>query len=49
MTYREQAVWLQCTFPGCGSGTTADARHLDNLTAAGGWECHLHDGDEVSC
>lgn len=49
MTYREQAVWLQCTHPGCDTGTTADVRHLANLTASGGWECHLHDVDEVPC
>lgn len=41
MTY--ESVWLDCIFPGCGAGTLADPRHLANLTASGGWECHLHD------
>lgn len=44
-----QPIWLQCSFGGCASGTTADPRHLENLTAGGGWTCHLHDNEEVPC
>jgi len=36
-------VWLDCTWPGCNNGTTADPRHVANLTASGGWTCHEHD------
>ena len=45
MTY--ESIWLDCTFPGCDVGTPADPRHLANLTASGGWECHLHDHPEA--
>ena len=41
--YYRQSTWLQCSHPGCDSGTHADPRHIPNLTASGGWECHLHE------
>jgi hypothetical protein len=43
------STWLDCAFLGCGSGTTADPRHLANLTASGGWYCPEHDRIEVPC
>lgn len=47
MSYRfTQSAWLHCAAPGCTNGTTADPRHLPNLTASGGWECHMHDKDD---
>lgn len=39
---------LACRAPECDSGIAADVRHIDNLTAAGGWECHQHQS-EVPC
>lgn len=44
-----QSTWLDCTVPGCDAGTHADLRHVPNVTAAGGWTCHLHDNEEVPC
>lgn len=44
--YYGPAVWLICTHPGCDVGIQADARHVQNLTASGGWYCHLHDNDQ---
>lgn len=43
-----QLAWLACCAPGCTAGIAVDLRHVDNLTAAGGWECHAHE-DEVTC
>ena len=46
MSYRfEQPAWLDCA-GACGRGTTADPRHLPNLTAGGGWYCHECEADE---
>lgn len=42
MTVRE-SVWLDCAEPSCPKGTTADPRHLSNITAGGGWYCPKHD------
>lgn len=47
--YYGQSVWLQCTSPSCDAGTLADPRHVANLTASGGWECHQHGNEEVPC
>ncbi len=41
-------VLLDCTHPACGASTLADRRHVDNLTASGGWTCHRHDNSEVT-
>lgn len=44
-----EPTWLPCDHPGCGNGINADAAHLPNLTAPGGWTCREHDDDEVTC
>lgn len=44
----DQLTWLACCAPECDSGIAVDLRHVDNLTATGGWQCHTH-GDEVPC
>ena len=42
-----QIAWVQCTEVGCVAGLAVDARHVANLTAAGGWLCRDHDGEAV--
>lgn len=44
MKYFETLVWLDCSAPGCDTGIRVDTRHLDNITAGGGWECPVHEG-----
>jgi hypothetical protein len=46
--YLEQLAWLECSALGCDSGRAVDSRHLDNITASGGWHCPEHEG-EVPC
>lgn len=46
MTKYHQAVTLHCASPGCPSVLMPDPRHVDNLTAGGGWLCRGHDYDE---
>ncbi|MCW2738867.1 hypothetical protein [Nocardioides sp.] len=41
---RDHLAWLACSTPGCHAGIAVDLRHVDNLTAAGGWECREHEG-----
>jgi hypothetical protein len=48
MKYLEQLAWLECSALGCDSGRAVDSRHLDNITASGGWHCPEHEG-EVPC
>ena len=48
MKYIEQLAWLECAAPGCETGRAADMRHVDNMTAAGGWLCREHES-EVPC
>ena len=38
-------AWLDCAALGCEAGTAVDLRHVDNLTAAGGWLCREHERD----
>lgn len=33
---------LRCSAHGCQEAVEVDRRHVDNLTAAGGWWCHKH-------
>lgn len=40
------AAELHCGYPGCPVTTRVLARHLDNVTASGGWWCAHHDDDE---
>lgn len=44
----DHLAWLACSAPGCHAGTAVDIRHVDNLTAAGGWHCPEHER-EVPC
>lgn len=45
MKYFETLAWLDCSAPGCATGgIQVDMRHVDNITAAGGWECPEHEG-----
>jgi hypothetical protein len=46
--YLEQLAWVQCVSSGCPTGRAIDSRHLDNLTASGGWTCPEHNS-EVPC
>lgn len=41
----DQLVWLECRHTGCDSAISVDTRHVDNLTAAGGWECPTHESE----
>jgi hypothetical protein len=45
MKYLEQLAWLECTAPGCDAGQAIDSRHLDNVTASGGWTCPDHESE----
>lgn len=38
-------VTLRCAAEGCGRWQTAQAKHLDNLLAAGPWRCVDHRDD----
>lgn len=40
--------WLDCAATGCDAGMAVDVRHIDNLTASGGWYCREHES-EVPC
>ncbi len=41
-------AWLECRAPDCKARTAVDPRHVDNLTATGGWQCHAHNHAERS-
>jgi hypothetical protein len=43
---RERSIWLDCAHPGCSTGTYADARHLTNICASGGWYCGTHNRED---
>ena len=45
MKYLEHLAWVDCQTTGCHAGRAIDSRHLDNLTASGGWHCPSHEGD----
>lgn len=49
MTRYLEAVTLHCASPGCPSILNPDLRHVDNLTAGGGWLCREHECHEVPC
>ena len=49
MKYLERLAWVACSAAdGCHAGRAIDSRHLDNLTASGGWLCPSHER-EVPC
>lgn len=49
MKYLEQLAWVECSAAeGCDAGRAIDSRHIDNLTASGGWLCSHHEGEVAS-
>lgn len=49
MNHREPpTVTLRCDHPGCTFTTRVMLRHVENLTASGGWTCHRHRDDGSS-
>lgn len=38
-------AWLDCQDTGCHKGIAVDPRHVDNLTASGGWYCRDHENE----
>lgn len=43
MKYVEALAWVDCQTACCEAGRAIDSRHLDNLTASGGWHCPDHE------
>lgn len=43
MKHYAPPAWLDCQAPDCDAGLAVDLRHVDNLTAAGGWYCRKHE------
>ena len=41
------ATWISCAAHDCPRGQYVDLRHVDNLTAGGGWLCSEHHDDET--